>query len=418
MAELSNRNTAARSIRTVNNFTLEDNFNERLNIIIRGREQHLQTAWNRFLENHNLLLQRALENQQEEEAEEHNQLFTETEGIYLDALARLQARIRIAEQIEEDDSEIGDGENVNVVDNNDENVQNQMNEDNNEQNPNLEPNINQEQRHHGNQVDQQVLQPGAQLELLLQRLCHGFSSKKENTWGKFDGNLSRWQGFRDAFKAAVHDDEIIKPIFKFQLLKSSLEGRAAAALGEWQVTEQNYYEAWNWLNELYERKYQTSKQILFKLLHFQKLERASGFHIEKLVNVVQQVTRQLRAMNYPVQHYDLIFVHTIHEKLDQETSKEWELYRKSDAPTTKEMLEFLVQHGRALSSAQSYEKSLEKGKRHSNIKEHNYEQKKKKYQNSDNLPLRKVIRKEKSSIGLVNCAINRTRFTNVTNSKG
>lgn len=225
------------------------------------------------------------------------------------------------------------------------------------------------------------LQFGDQFGQLLERLCNKLSGKKENTWGKFDGNLSKWEGFRDAFKSEVHDDQHIKPVLKFQLLKSSLEGRAAASLGEWQITDQNYAEAWDWLNQLYARKYQTSKQILWKLLRFEKLEKESGYLIEKLISVTQEVTRQLRAMKFPVQHYDLIFVHTIHEKLDPETSKAWELHRQSETPTTQNMLEFLTQHGRALSSAQYTEKKLEKGKRRSNDKEHKFESKRAKFDN-------------------------------------
>lgn len=31
-----------------------------------------------------------------------------------------------------------------------------------------------------------------------------FNTFNENTWGKFDGDVSRWLSFRDRFSAAVH----------------------------------------------------------------------------------------------------------------------------------------------------------------------------------------------------------------------
>lgn len=57
-------------------------------------------------------------------------------------------------------------------------------------------------------------------------------------------------------------------------------------------------------------------------------------------------------MKYPVDNYDMILVHCIHDKLDAHTSKDWELARRSETPKLKHMLHFLQQHGRALSSAQ------------------------------------------------------------------
>lgn len=84
-------------------------------------------------------------------------------------------------------------------------------------------------------------------------------SKIENTWGDFNGELTKWKGFHDRFKIAVHENSAIAKVFKFQHLRSSLKGWAANALGDWEQTEDNYDEAWERLNQLYNRPYQTSK---------------------------------------------------------------------------------------------------------------------------------------------------------------
>lgn len=389
MAELSIRNTAARSIRTVSNYTLDDNFVARLNVEIIGRAQYLQTQWERFQENHHVLEQIALENNRDEEIAEHNQLFAEIEGLYLDALARLQERIRAHDQIlfdgnsdTEEENERANG-NENHYQRQDERNDNELPPEQHDNDVNNIPEQNDNaNRENVQPIPNAPLQAENQFGLLMRQIFGGLAGKRENTWGEFDGNLAKWQGFRDAFKASVHDDASIAPVLKFQLLKSSLRNRAAAAMGEWQINDQNYEEAWNWLNELYSRKYQTSKQILWKLVKFQKLEKTSGFLIEKLVNVTQEVIRQLRAMHYPVQHWDCVLVHTIHDKLDSETSKNWELHRKSDDPTTKDILDFLIQHGRALSSAYSFERSSNSNKRNSNGNERPFENKKKKFESN------------------------------------
>lgn len=104
-----------------------------------------------------------------------------------------------------------------------------------------------------------------------------------------------------------------------------------------------------------------------KLIKFKKIKKPSGFFIEKLCATTQEVVRQLRAMNYPVEHMDSIWVHCIHEKLDAETSRDWEIQRKSETPTFNDIIKFLRVRGRALSSAQADErKEDENRKRHAN----------------------------------------------------
>lgn len=120
-----------------------------------------------------------------------------------------------------------------------------------------------------------------------------------------------------------------------------MRGDALEKFGQWPDSDSNYYEAWNWLQDQNSRPYHTSKKCLWKLIKFPKIEYASGTMIEKLYTVAEGVVRQLRAMEYPVEYYDLILVHCIHDKLDAETSKDWEIQRKNENPTFHEMIKFL-----------------------------------------------------------------------------
>lgn len=88
-----------------------------------------------------------------------------------------------------------------------------------------------------------------------------------------------------------------------------------------------------------------------KFYSLPKIEKATGGMIQKFSNVTHEVVRQLRALNHAVEHMDVFFVHGIHEKLDVETSRQWELFRTSDNPSTMEMLAFLDRHAKALFGA-------------------------------------------------------------------
>lgn len=72
--------------------------------------------------------------------------------------------------------------------------------------------------------------------------------------------------------------------------------------------------------------------------------------LQKMCNVVHEVVRQLRALQYPLEGTHIFFVHGIHERLDYKTAKAWELSRTSQNPTTSEMLNFLDRQARALPS--------------------------------------------------------------------
>lgn len=208
----------------------------------------------------------------------------------------------------------------------------------------------------------------------MQTMWQGPSFKSiENTWGEFDGNLTKWQGFHDRFKAAIHDNEQLTGAYKFMHLQNSLKGKAGQALGEWQLTDNNYAEAWERLKQLYERKYQTSAELVRKFNSLPKLEYANGTMIQKFSNTTHEVLRQLRALNYPVEHYDLFIVHSIHERLDAETSKAWEFFRASESPTAQELLSFLDKQAKALTNVQHLEqrkpKEFRKRKYEENVRQ-------------------------------------------------
>lgn len=182
----------------------------------------------------------------------------------------------------------------------------------------------------------------------------------ENTWGDFDGTSTQWQGFHDRFKAAIHDNENLSGAYKFMYLRKSLKGKAIGALGEWQLTDSNYAEAWERLKELYQRDYQISAELLRKFHSLPKIDRANSAIIQKFSNVTHEMLRQLRALDYPVEHYDLFVVHSVHEKLDAETAKAWELFRSSEKPTAQELLKFLDREAKALSNVHPYEQNKAK----------------------------------------------------------
>lgn len=183
----------------------------------------------------------------------------------------------------------------------------------------------------------------------------------KNTWGTFDGSLLKWQSFHDRFVAHLHNKEGIPNAIKFALLKDSLADRAAQTLGEWHLTEDSYAEAWERLKQIYNKRYPIIRE---HLRQFERLPRIVGFatanQLQRLSNVTHETLRQLKAMQLPVDSWDLFIVHNLHERLDPDTAYKWEIARTSEEPKASEMLDFLDKEASACASnSESQGKPLE-----------------------------------------------------------
>lgn len=174
-----------------------------------------------------------------------------------------------------------------------------------------------------------------------------------NTWGTFDGSITKWKQFRDRFKESMHDLKGVSLATKFSRLQDSLKGKAAQALGQWHITADNYMDAWERLNELYDRPYLIASAHLRQFYRLPQLQgNPTANELQRMSNVTHETFRQLRAMDLPVENWDFVFVFNLRERLDKETQKQWELQKTGEWPTLKEMLTFIDKQAEALSNMQ------------------------------------------------------------------
>lgn len=311
MATLIARNQSRSSIQAIIDYVEDENFQERDYVQIYNRREYLLEQWALFVESNNELRATA---QNAEDEQQHADIFTALEPLYLETKSVLDARLH---QL-----------NVN--------------------NPSREPQFSPEYM--------QMMQQQQQQREIVVRLDQP-KREVENTWGEFGGSLTKWRGFCDSFTDRVHNDESLAPVHKFRLLKNSLKGKAAAALGEWELSDANYVEAWNRLKELYEQTYQTGYNLVLRLTKLSKLEKATGDGLQKLSNIGNDVYRQLRALKYPVNNIDFMFIFMIHQCLDEETCVKWNLERQTDHPVLSDFLAFLDRQAKALTTTQGDNKT-------------------------------------------------------------
>lgn len=161
----------------------------------------------------------------------------------------------------------------------------------------------------------------------------------QNTWGYFDGDYMKWKGFRDRFNSAVHNKDM-NAADKFAHLKSSLTGEAARAFGEWQLNETCYQDAYDRINQLYDRPYKVCTEHIHMLFRLPTLRNpATAEELQTMSNVTHEQIRQLKANDVPAEHWDMIICVILHDRLQNDTGRQWDLARTSEKPTAKDFLD-------------------------------------------------------------------------------
>lgn len=204
----------------------------------------------------------------------------------------------------------------------------------------------------------------------------------QNTWGKFDGNLVKWQSFRDKFLAAVHQNERIKPVFKLQHLLAALSGQAAAVVGTRPPTDAGYQGAWDRLCEVFNDESQITRAIFRAFTALPKITKPTHANIRALIDTTHETVRQLEALGMAVEQLDQRMVFDLTERLDEDTLRDWDMNRATNFPTLQELCNFLEKKARSLpwddvpnEQAKSGQKRKNNGdtagpSRHAHIKTH------------------------------------------------
>lgn len=380
--DIAARDLSARAITRTLAFANHENFATRLNREVQTRLDHLGEAWANFKATHSRIMGRCetMDTRADEE-----QVYDTAESEYLEAYGILQERMaNMARMIapsnhgsDDEQSDVDQQSNFSAI----------SRRQNDRQIDDRSRASGMHHVHHNastptqnNTLGQSMMPVAAQSGQPIIVYCG--SKKVDKTWSDFDGTPTQWQMFHDLFKAAVHDNPSLTAAEKFAQLKLSLKGRAASALGDYALTDQNFAEAWKRLTELYQCDYNLSKELLAKFHSLPKLTHANANMIQRFSNVTHQVIRQLKTMQYPTEGYDMMFVHSLHEKLDPATSYEWSKERTSERPSIEEMLKFLDRQAKHLAGSQPIEHKIshENRKRHSASGDTRNDSKKAKFQ--------------------------------------
>lgn len=132
-------------------------------------------------------------------------------------------------------------------------------------------------------------------------------------------------------------------INKFYYLKGALKGSAALVISEVTFCENNYDTAWQLLCDRYNNKRLLLNHHLKSLFNVESITQESSAAIHSLIDSVHKDLRALKTLSLPTEHWDVLIIHMISNKLDPVTSREWEEERNKlkDFPTLEFFCNFL-----------------------------------------------------------------------------
>lgn len=162
--------------------------------------------------------------------------------------------------------------------------------------------------------------------------------------GTFNGNPSEWPAFRDLFIAEVHN-KTIDPVKKLLYLQEACIEKAAATLGPWQPTADNYQAAWEVMKAAYNDEYHVIHGILGKMFAVQKREKESYESLREILDALNSGTRQLEAISSQPALWHQVWIHYAKQRLPNHTLDSWEQCRNRTGsnrmPTLEEFKAFL-----------------------------------------------------------------------------
>ncbi|XP_051162195.1 uncharacterized protein LOC127282137 [Leptopilina boulardi] len=140
----------------------------------------------------------------------------------------------------------------------------------------------------------------------------------------FTGDYKDWLGFKDAFKAIIHEDASIPKIQKLRYLRAYVKDNAAKVIDNLSTSDNNYNVAWDLLNERYNNERIIIQNHMQSIFELPNANRDSSFNLRNLVDSMLRHVRALNVLGQPTDSWDTPLICLITGKLDRDTRTEWE----------------------------------------------------------------------------------------------
>lgn len=159
----------------------------------------------------------------------------------------------------------------------------------------------------------------------------------------FSGEFADWLEFKDAFTAAIIQNDRLTSVEKLQRLKTHVRGNAAKILGPIQVMGGNLDNAWEKLGNHYDNPRKLVDAHISILMNLPPMASESASELEALYYATINALSALKQLNRPVDSWDDIVVALTAGRFDRQTRYDWEfsLGTSTECPTFKQLTDYI-----------------------------------------------------------------------------
>lgn len=162
---------------------------------------------------------------------------------------------------------------------------------------------------------------------------------------QFSGEYDQWLSFKDSYTKAVHNQQDIPKVQKFQILKGLLKDDALKIISALEATDDNYEEAWELLRKRYSNHRIIINTHLKGLFDLPTVSRTNTSTLRNVIDTTRTHLRSLKTLGEPTDNWDTIIIYIITNKLDRVTREDWEkevdYSEEAQQPKLDELMKFL-----------------------------------------------------------------------------
>lgn len=163
---------------------------------------------------------------------------------------------------------------------------------------------------------------------------------------KFDGSIEKWPRYRDMFTSLVHNNPKLSDMMRFTYLEATfvMPVGQTNVLANFQMAEANYRDAWAAVCERFDDKRRLIAHHMNAILGTKKM---SCFSANELLRVIDSFATNLSALGqlgYLVdgsETAEMIMVHLLTSRLDDEVIREWRARNDADVPVWRELMTYM-----------------------------------------------------------------------------
>lgn len=166
---------------------------------------------------------------------------------------------------------------------------------------------------------------------------------------EFSGDPKRWPMFFETFKSLVHNNKNLDNTSKIHYLLGALKGRALDVCAGVLPTAANYIILWETLVGKYQDKRLLADTYFSQMLEFKTAPHESAACLNNFLEKFDTSVNAIKQLKIP-DLTDFFIASLALSKLDSQTRKLFEMSKHSEIPTYQEIVEFVKNQRKALSS--------------------------------------------------------------------